>query len=163
MSSEAAIQKGKGLLSNPEFFLSFFLAAAMGIAGLLSVGVSGVWGWGLIATSAILAAVAHFTGLGQRFFVILLSLFGFLAGALAVVVVTLLWAAPADGWMIMGETLQGHGNVLMAAIFFVIGIAVPPAVIYGERILPLFIAFIAGIWGIMSVIIFVMVVFIGVE
>ena len=73
--------------------------------------------------------------------------------------VTLLWAAPAEGWMLFGETLQGHGNILMALVFFVVGIAVPPAVIYGERILPLFIAFLAAIWGVMSVIVFVMVIF----
>lgn len=163
MTSEAAIQKGKGILANPEFFLAFFLAATMGAAGLLTVGISGVWGWSLVALSGILAAVAHFTGLGQRFFVILMSLFGLLSGILAVVCVTLLWAAPAEGWMIMGETLQGHGNALMALVFFVVGVAVPPAVIYGEKILPLFIAFLAAIWGVMSVIIFVMVVFIGVD
>ena len=163
MTSEAAIQKGKGLLSNPEFFLAFFLASAMGVAGLLTIGISGIWGWALIALSAILAAVAHFTGLGQRFFVILLSLAGFAAGALAVLVVTLLWAAPPEGWNVFGELLQGHGNVLMALVFFIVGVAVPPAAIYGERILPLFIAFLAAIWGVMSVIIFVMVVFIGVE
>jgi len=38
-----------------------------------------------------------------------------------------------------------------------------PAVIYGESILPIFVAFVAGVWGILSVIVFVMVVFIGVE
>ena len=42
-------------------------------------------------------------------------------------------------------------------------IGLAPAVIVGERILPLFVAFLAGVWGVMSVIVFVMVMFIGVE
>ena len=37
MSTEAAIQKGKGIVANPEFILSFGLAAFLGIAGTTSV------------------------------------------------------------------------------------------------------------------------------
>jgi hypothetical protein len=150
MSSEAAIQKGKGIVSNPEFFLAFFLAGAMGIAGMLSVGVSGVWGWSLIGVVVVLAAVAHFSGLGQKFFVILLSLFGALAGLISTYVVFHLWAFE-------------HEQMIWGALLALLLVALPIAAIAGEKILPLFVAFLAGVWGIMSVIVFVMVVFIGVE
>ncbi|HJL17617.1 MAG TPA: hypothetical protein RMH99_18280 [Sandaracinaceae bacterium LLY-WYZ-13_1] len=150
MSSEAAIRKGKGIVSNPEFFLAFFLAAAMGIAGVLSVGVSGVWGWGLIAGVAVLAAIAHFTGLGQRFFVILLSLAGLVAGLVSAYVVFYLWAFE-------------HEQALWGGLLALLLVVMPVAAIAGERILPLFVAFLAGVWGVMSVIVFVMAVFIGVE
>ena len=59
MSTEAAIAKGKGILANPEFFLTFFLAGSMGIASVLTVGVSGVWGWGLVGVAALLAAAGR--------------------------------------------------------------------------------------------------------
>ncbi|MEC7519120.1 MAG: hypothetical protein VYE22_04605 [Myxococcota bacterium] len=150
MSTEAAIAKGKGILANPEFFLTFFLAGAMGIAAVLSVGVSGVWGWGLVAVAALLAAIAHFSGLGQKFFVILLALFGFGAGAASVVVVSYLWFAE-------------HSEPLWGGLLALIMVVLAPAVIVGERILPLFVAFLAGVWGVMSIIVFVMVMFIGVE
>lgn len=150
MSSEAAIQKGKGIVANPEFFLTFFLATAMGIAGTLSIGVSGVWGWGLAAIVGALAAIAHFTGLGQRFFVILLSLAGIAAGMTSASVVFYLWGVEQE-------------QVIWGALLALLMVALPVAAIAGERILPLFVAFLAGVWGILSIIVFVMVVFIGVD
>ena len=86
---------------------------------------------------------------------ILLALLGLVAGAAAIFVVTYLWAIPAgDG---------GHGSPLWAGVLALLMIALPIASIAGERILPIFVAFMAGVWGIVSVIVFVMVVFIGVE
>ncbi|MCZ7683517.1 MAG: hypothetical protein M5U28_33930 [Sandaracinaceae bacterium] len=65
MSSEAAIQRGRGLVSNPAFFMIFLIAAAMGIAGVMTIGISGVWGWVLVAIEGVLFAVAALTGLGE--------------------------------------------------------------------------------------------------
>lgn len=155
MTSEAAIQKGKGIVANPEFILTFFLAGSMGIAAVGTIGISGIWGWGLIGVTAALAAISVFTGMGQKFFVILLALVSFLIGVGVIWVLGYLWAIPAgDG---------GHGQPLWAGVLALLMIALPVATIYGERILPLFVGFIAGVWGILSVIIFVMVVFIGVD
>jgi hypothetical protein len=155
MTSEAAILKGKGIVSNPEFILTFFLAASMGIAAMGTIGISGMWGWILVGITALLAAISVFTGMGQKFFVILLALTSFLVGLGVIAILSYLWAIPAgDG---------GHGQPLWAGLLALLMIALPVATIYGERILPLFVGFIAGVWGILSVIIFVMVVFIGVD
>lgn len=145
MSTEAAIQRGRGLIANPAFFMIFLIAGAMGIAGVLSIGVSGMWGWGLAAVTAILFGVAWITGLGERLFVGLLALGGLASGVLSVLVV----------WHLWGPT---QGEHVWAALIALILLALAPAAIAGERILPLFVAFVAGIWGIVSVIVFVMVV-----
>ncbi|MGE0790266.1 MAG: hypothetical protein AB7S26_31615 [Sandaracinaceae bacterium] len=165
MSSEAAIQKGKGIVANPEFVLTFFLAAALGIAGAMSIlaswmttdaethAWSGLPGVVIIAVLGVLMVAARF--LGERLFVGLIALMGLLAGIGAVMVVGYLWASPTgDG---------GHANPLVAGLIALLMLGLPPATIFGERVLPLFVAFLAGVWGVMSVIVFVMVVFIGIE
>ena len=168
MSTEASIQKGKGLVSNPEFFITFSLSIIFGILGAGVVFTSwldydeagafeGVrlWAIGLITIVAALFAVAWFSGLGEKLFVLVVAVFGLLGGILSVITVSYLWAMPeADG---------GHGAPLYAALLALVIIVLPIASIAGERILPLFVGFIAAIWGVLSVIIFVMVVFIGVE
>lgn len=151
MSTEAAIQRGRGIISNPAFFMIFVIAGSMGIAGMLSVGVSGVWGWGLTAITAVLFGVAWVSGLGERLFVGLLALAGLASGVLSTIVVFYLWGPV-------------HEQYLWASLLAFLMVALPPAAIAGERILPIFVAFVAGIWGLMSVIVFFMVVFqIGLE
>ena len=147
MSTESAIRKGKGIVANPEFFLTFFLAGAMGIARVLSVGVSGYWGWGLIGAVAALAVGAYF--LGQNLFVMLLALGGLLTGILSAVVVFYLWGIE-------------HEQALWGGLLALILVVLPPGVIFGERILHLFVAFMAGAWGILSILVFINVL-IGVE
>lgn len=162
MSSESAIQKGKGIVANPEFFLTFFLAAIMGVAAIFTIGISGLWGWIMTGVVVALAATAHFTGLGQRFFVILMSIGGLIGGIVSFFAITLLWIAPEGGMQVFGETLSGHGQPAIAALLGLIMLGLAPAVIFGEKILPLFVALVAGAWGVLSVIIFVMVI-IGVD
>ena len=168
MSSEATIQRGRGVVANPEFFITFGLSIAFGIMGSFVVLLS----WldydetgtfegirfgaiGLVAIVAVLFAVAWFSGLGEKLFVILVAGFGLLGGIASVITISYLWAMPeADG---------GHGEPIYAALLALVTIALPIASIAGERILPLFVAFVAAIWGVLSVIVFVMVVFIGVD
>ncbi len=165
MSTEAAIQRGKGIVANPEFILTFFLAAVLGIAGAMTIMASwmtsdaethewtGLTGVVLIGFLALLMVAAKF--LGERLFVGLIALMGLLAGIASILMVGYLWAAPTgDG---------GHGNPLVAGLIALLILGLPPATIFGERVLPLFVAFLAGVWGVMSVIVFVMVVFIGIE
>lgn len=165
MSNEAAIQKGKGIVANPEFILTFFLSAALAVGGLMSIAASwmttdtethewtGLTGIVLMAVLAGLMVAAKF--LGERLFVGIIALMGLLAGIAAVLVVAYLWATPTgDG---------GHANPLVAGLISLLLLGLPPATIFGERVLPLFVAFLAGVWGVMSVIVFVMVVFIGVD
>lgn len=168
MSTEATIQKGKGIVANPEFLLTFGLAILLGFAGTLTIFVSwldfgtdgvfeGVWLWaiGIVTVVAALFAVAWFSGLGEKLFVALVALGGLLSGILSTIVLSYLWAVPeADG---------GHGQPLYAALLALVIIAMPIATIAGEKILPLFVGFLAAVWGILSVIVFVMVVFIGVD
>ena len=168
MSSEASIQKGKGIVANPEFFLTFGLSLGLLIAGSIVIvasfmgtdehgAISGVrpWAIGVVTVLALLFAIAWFSGLGEKLFVGLVAFAGVLAGILSVIVISYLWAMPeADG---------GHGSPLYAALLALTIIALPIASIAGERILPLFVGFLAAVWGVLSVIVFVMVVFIGVE
>lgn len=146
MSSEAAIQRGKGLISNPAFFMIFTIAAAMGIAGMITIGISGPWGWGLVGVEAVLFAVAALTGLGEKLFVLLIALAGLLGGAASTFVVFYLWGPV-------------HGQYLRAGLLALLMVVLPVAAIAGERVLPLFVAFLAGLWGVISIIVFVMVVF----
>ena len=174
--SEEAIKRGKGIIANPEFFLTFTLALVVGSALAITTLFSWMdydeqgnfegirlWAIGLVALIAIIAAVAKFTGLGQRLFVIMMSAGALFAGLLAIVVVTVLWFSPESGMAFTelplsfdaGE-ITGYGNPAVAILLLLSMIGLAPAVIYGERILPLFVAFVSGVWGILSIIIFVM-------
>ncbi len=164
MSTEAAILKGRGLVANPAFFIIFTLCGGLGIAGFITLGMA--WldyneshvfegiRFGAIALVVIIAglfAAAKFSGLEERLFVILVALFGVLAGLTSLYVVFYLW----------GPT---HGDYLWASLLALIIVTLAPAAIFGERILPLFVAFISGIAGIVSIIAFMMVVLgIGIE
>lgn len=151
MSSEAAIQRGRGLVSNPAFFMIFLIAAAMGIAGVMTIGISGVWGWVLVAIEGVLFAVAALTGLGEKLFVGLIALFGLFGGAVSTYVVFYLWGPM-------------HEQYLWAGLLSLLIVVLPVASIAGERVLPLFVAFLAGVWGVISVIVLVMVLFhVGLE
>lgn len=168
MSTEATIQKGKGIVANPEFLLTFGLAIVLGFAGTLTIFVSwldfgdnaafeGVrlWAIGIVTVVAALFALAWFSGLGEKLFVVLVAFGGLVSGILSTIVLSYLWAMPeADG---------GHGAPLYAALLALVIIAMPIATIAGEKILPLFVGFLAAVWGVLSVIVFVMVVFIGVD
>ncbi len=146
MSSEAAILRGKGLISNPAFFMIFAIATVMGVAGMMTVGISGMWGWVLTAVAGALFAVAWVTGLGEKLFVGLIALFGLLGGATSTYVVFYLWGPM-------------HEQYLWAALLATLIVVLPVAAIAGERVLPLFVAFLAGVWGVISVIVLVMVLF----
>lgn len=177
MSTEAAIQKGKGIVANPEFILSFGLAAFLGIAGTTSVIASwldyneeGVFEGIRLGSILLVIALAVLMGVavavrntaigGDGLFVGLVALFGLCAGIVAVLCLFLLWGSPSDnGWM----GVEGFGNPLIGVLLAILLLVLAPAVIYGESILPIFVAFVAGVWGILSIIIFVMVVFIGVD
>ncbi|MBX3271292.1 MAG: hypothetical protein KF729_13585 [Sandaracinaceae bacterium] len=177
MSTEAAIQKGKGIVANPEFILTFGLTAFLGIGGATSVFAS--WldyddefrfeGIRVVAV-AVIVALAVLMGIavavrntaigGDGLFVGLVAVAGVVAGFIAILTLFLLWGSPPqNGWM----DVAGFDKPLIAALIAVLLMVLAPAVIYGESILPIFVAFLAGVWGILSVIIFVMVVFIGVE
>jgi len=177
MTTEADIQKGKGLLANPEFILTFGLSAFLAIAGTVSIIAS----WlntseegaidgiriGAVVTivvlGALLAGAAVLERMGHGAEALLMGLvmaIGVAAGIVAVLTLFMLWGSPPDnGWM----GVEGFDKPLIAALIAVLMIVLAPAVIYGESILPIFVAFVAGVWGILSVIVFVMVVFIGVE
>ena len=177
--SEAAIKKGKGIVANPDFFLTFtlsgiFVVALIGtfLAAWLDYdeehNFEGVrwWAIGLVVAIVAVAGIAKATGLGQRLFVLMMSFAALLSGILSLLVVFLLWMAPESGMELMDlplsfETVsvEGHDSVLLAIVMALIILGLAPAVIFGERVLPLFVAFIAGVWGILSVIIFVMVIF----
>ncbi len=158
MSSEAAIQRGKGIVSNPAFFMIFFIAAAMGIAGMSTIVLSwldyteeGVFegirvgAIGLVASIAILFAVAWFSGLGEKLFVALIALGGLVGGLTSAAAVFYLWGPL-------------HGEYIWASLLALLLVAMPVAAIAGEKVLPLFVAFIAGVWGVLSVIVLTMVV-----
>jgi hypothetical protein len=175
MSTEDAIQRGKGIISNPEFFMVFTLTALLGIGGLLTmlsasidtetvrgqtaiVGPN-IYAIAVIALVGILFAIAKFSGLGERFFVGLVALGGLFGGGLAITVVF---------WMIaiFPASLEYPSAIkwTIASIFAVGALVMPVAVIAGEKVLPLFIALVAGVWGVVSIIVFAMVVFqIGVD
>jgi len=177
MSTEAAIQKGKGIVANPEFIISFGLSALFAVAGCITALASwldfseehefeGVrlWAIGLVVVLGVLAGIATFlnrSGHGEEaLFTGLVAFAGVVAGIVAVITLFLLWGSPAEaGWL----GVEGFGKPLIGAMIAVLLLVMAPAAIYGESILPIFIAFIAGVWGILSVIVFVMVVFVGVE
>jgi hypothetical protein len=174
MSTEAAIQKGKGIVANPAFLMIFTLVACVLGAGsftaLLSFldfcitheecGSTQVGGFQainfvaiiLLIIIAILFGVAWFTGLKENLFIGLIVLMGIGSGFLADGIVVYMWGIEHDEWLI----------ALVLAV--VIG-AIPPIVLILERygILPLFVAFAAAVWGVLSIFIFVLAVIIGVE
>jgi len=177
MTSEAAIKKGKGLVANPEFILAFCLAAFLGVAGATTIIASWmdfneegvfegmrIWAVLMIVILAVLMGIAAFlvrAGHGaEALFVGLVAVMGLLAGLTSVATLFLLWMAPSDG-SLMG--VEGFGMPLVGTLIAVLLLVLAPAAIYGERILPIFVGFIAGVWGILSIIVFVMVVFIGVD
>lgn len=143
MSSEAAIRRGTGVIANPAFFMIFFIAGSMGLAGLITIGISDVWGWGLTAITAVLFGLAWVTGLGERLFV------GFLS-----VVAAVSWLAVT--WVAFGA-LAAQGQMIWGVVLVVFNIVGPPAVIMGEKVLPLLVALVGGLFGILSIIVFVMV------
>jgi hypothetical protein len=124
------------------------------------------WAIGLVVSIAAVAGIAKITGLGQKLFVLMMSTAALLSGLTSLIVVFLLWMAPEDG-MAMADiplsmeevTLEGHDSIALALLMAVIILGLAPAVIFGERILPLFVALVAGAWGILSVIVFVMAIF----
>src|SRR5436190_3211841 len=143
MSTEAAIQKGKGLVSNPAFFMIFTLCACLFGAGLFTMllswmdfcgageegcgavqagGFQGIrfFAIGLVTVIAILFGVAWFTGLKENLFIGLIVLMGFASGCLAVTVVFDMWALDHHEYVI-GFTIA----VLIAAL--------PPTVLVLER------------------------------
>lgn len=144
MSSEAAIRRGNGVISNPAFFLIFFVAGSMGLAGLMTIGVSGMWGYVLTGVTVALFGLAWVTGLGERLFVGILALVSLAAWVAVTVLVCMLW------W--------SHGEILWAVGLGLFSVAAPIAAIAGEKVLPLLIAFVAGVFGVLSIIVFVMVV-----
>jgi hypothetical protein len=146
MSTEAAIERGRGIVANPAFFLIFFISASMGIAGLGSIGISGVWGWGLAALTAITFGIAWVTGLGEKLFVAMIALLGLVSGLVTAYVVFYLWGVV-------------HHSYLWGSVLALTMVVMPVAVVMGERVLPLIVGFMAGIWGVVSLIVFSMVVF----
>ncbi|MCB9595928.1 MAG: hypothetical protein H6719_24625 [Sandaracinaceae bacterium] len=177
MSTEAAIQKGKGIVANPEFILTFGLSAFLGIGGVTSLICSwldyseeGVFEGINVLAVVLVVVLAGLMGAavavrntsigGEGLFVGLVALFGLCAGITAVLVLFLLWGSPSDaGWL----GVEGFNKPLIGALIGVLLLILAPATIYGESILPIFIALIAGAAGVLSVITFVMVVFIGVD
>ena len=164
MSTEASIQKGKGLTANPEFFVTFGLALVLGIASTLTVFTSWVefdeagtfegirfWAIGIVSVLAALFAIAWFSGLGEKLFVGLVAVSGGLSGILSVIVVTSLWA--------MSDSDGGYGEPIYAALLALVMVLLPVAAITGEKILHLVVGLLAGIWGILSVIVFALVLF----
>ena len=132
MSTEASIQRGKGIVANPEFILAFFLAASLGVAGTITVIASfmtqdlethewtGLTGVIIVAVLTGLAVATRF--LGERLLVGIIALAGLLAGIGAILVVGYLWAAPTgDG---------GHGNPLVAGL---IGLLILGLGVYSMR------------------------------
>jgi hypothetical protein len=170
MSTEAAILRGKGIISNPAFFMIFILSAAMGIGAVISLAASwlhydipsgatelqflGVrlWAVGLIAVLAALFAVAYFSGLGEKLFVALIAFGGLVSGWIAGCVIVHVMGLATDATSMVLQLVYGTVATVVLAV-------APAAVIAGERVLPVFVAFVAGIWGIISVIVLVMVIF----
>lgn len=175
MSTEAAIQKGKGLISNPAFFMIFALCAALlgagfftmllswldycgaleeGCGGVAAGGFQGIrfFAIGLVGVVAVLFAIAWFTGLKENLFIGLIVVMGFLSGCLADYLVFHVWVVE-------------HDSIVLGMFLVVVFAVLPPTVLVLERfgILPLFVAFGAAIWGVISVIVFVYVVFIGTD
>lgn len=177
MSSEAAIRKGKGIVANPEFVLAFGLCAFLGVSAVVSIYASWfhyneegvfqgirIWAIVIILVLTVLMVIAGFlirAGHGaEALFIGIVAIMGLLAGFVTIATIFLLWMAPADG-STMG--VEGFGMPIVGVFISVLMVILAPAVIYGERILPIFVAFIAGVWGILSIIVFAMVVFIGVD
>ncbi len=177
MSTEAAIKKGKGLVANPEFIISFGLSAIFAVVGCTAALASWldyteegafegirIWAIVIVVILGVLAGIATFlnrSGHGEEaLFTGLVAFMGIVAGFVAILTLFLLWGSPAEsGWM----GVEGFGKPLIGAMIALMLLVMAPAAIYGESILPIFIALIAGAWGTLSIIVFVMVVFIGVE
>ena len=176
-ATEASIRKGKGIVANPEFIISFGLSAIFAVVGATTILASwldyaeanevgqhafeGVrlWAVGLMVGLGVLAGAAialERMGHGAEALLTgLVAFLGLLAGIAAVLTLFLLWGSPAEaGWM----GVHGFDNPLVGAAIALFLIIMAPAAIYGESILPIFIAFIAGVWGILSIIVFVMVI-----
>src|SRR5690606_23091843 len=126
-----------------------FVAGSMGLAGLLTVAVSGWLGWvlagGTLGLLGLGVLVARIFGDGERLFVILLAAFAALAWIGSTAVVFHLW------W--------SQEMILWAIGLIVFSIVLPVAVIMGERVLPILIAIASGAFGLLSIVIFFMVVF----
>lgn len=172
MSTEAAIQKGKGIVANPEFILAFGLCVFLGISGAVCIIASWfhydqegvfqgirIWAIIMIMVLTLMMVIAGFlirAGHGaEALFIGIVAIGGLFAGFVTIGTIFLLWMAPADG-STMG--VEGFGMPVVGAVISVFMVILAPAVIYGERILPIFVAFIGGLWGILSIIVFVMVV-----
>lgn len=171
MSSEAAIRKGKGIIANPEFILAFGLSALFGVAGTVSVIASWLdydpehvfegMNIGAIVMVAALTVILTVAGIlekkghgAEALLIGLVAVLGILSGIVTIITLFLLWASPADGsWV----GVHGFGMAPVGALIAVLLLVLAPSVIYGERILPIFVAFIAGVWGVLSVIVFVFV------
>jgi hypothetical protein len=178
MSTEAAIQKGKGIVSNPAFFMIFALCAALIGAGIATVIFSWLDYCGaaeecpggaqpgalqgirfvaiiLVVVIAALFATAWFTGMKENLFIGLICVLGLLSGILTIILVWYMWTIDPQGNFYDG--MKPIYGIAIAVLFA----ALPPVVLTLERygILPLFVAIFAGVFGVLSLVIFVMVVF----
>lgn len=174
MSTEAAIQKGKGIVSNPAFLMIFTLCACLLGAGLGTIllfsmdfcipheecGATQVGAFQglrfvvpiILVIVAALFGVAWFTGMKENLFIGLIVLMGIASGFVSELTLLWLWGFAHEEWL----------------IFFVLAVVIaslPPIVLILERygILPLVVAFVAAVWGVLSIIIFVLAVIVGVE
>jgi hypothetical protein len=58
----AVLQQARTISMNKSFFLLFFICLLVAAVGLLTVGVSGMWGWITVAVLGVLGGLGAWSG-----------------------------------------------------------------------------------------------------
>lgn len=82
----AALQAAKGIMAQKSFLLLFFICFAVAAVGLLTIGISGPWGWVLVAVVSVLGGVGGFSGKMDEMMTLGVAGIGAVCGVISLVV-----------------------------------------------------------------------------
>lgn len=82
----AALQQARGISANKSFILLFAICFLVGAVGLLTVGVSGMWGWITVAALGVLGGVGAWSGRMESLMTLGVAGIAALTGVMSIIV-----------------------------------------------------------------------------
>ena len=82
----AALQAAKGIMAQKSFLLLFFICFLVASVGLLTIGVSGLWGWVLVAVLGVLGGLGAWSGKMDEMMTLGVAAIGAVCGVISLIV-----------------------------------------------------------------------------
>lgn len=82
----AALQAARGVMAQKSFFLLFFVCFLVAAVGLLTIGVSGLWGWVLVAVLGVLGGLGAWSGKMDELMTLGVAAIGGICGIVSLIV-----------------------------------------------------------------------------